>query len=101
MKKNMNFTFKKNIVTGRYRSFELNHIDIKIKGRIVGYISETREYIYKIRFAIKKEKTSYINDMEEKYPPCILNRQANQDLIKEHNDNCDLAIEMVEKMFKE
>jgi len=52
------FTFKKTINTGRYRSFELDYTNIKLGGKIVGTIGETRDsHGYKIRFMIKKEET--------------------------------------------
>lgn len=54
----MNFTFKKHIAVGRYSSFELDQTEIKLKKQQVGIIYETREHLYKIRFAIKKEKTT-------------------------------------------
>lgn len=52
------FTFKKAIKTGAYRSFDLDYTDIKIKRKVVGYISENRDMIYRVGFAIKKEKTT-------------------------------------------
>ena len=56
--KKMKFTFKKIVNTGRYRSFELDNTQIKLGGRVVGYIAETREpHQYKVSFAIKREKT--------------------------------------------
>jgi len=56
-RKEMAFTFKKYIRTGRYRSFELSSTDIKLKGKMVGSISETRGNGYGVGFMIKKEKT--------------------------------------------
>jgi len=53
----MDFTFKKHIATGKYRSFERDNTDIKLKGYVVGLISETEEGSYKISFAIKKERS--------------------------------------------
>ena len=50
---------------------------------------------------IEEKRASYANNMEEKYPPCILDRTVNQEALKEHNDSCDLAVEMVKKMFNE
>ncbi len=54
----MKFTFKKTIHAGRYRSFELDHTAIKIKGKEVGSISEGRkDRLYEIRLAVKKLRT--------------------------------------------
>ena len=55
----MKFTFKKHIATGMYRSFELDNTDIKMDRKVVGTISESRDYDdrYGISFMIKKEKT--------------------------------------------
>ena len=53
----MNFTFKKHAKTGRYRSFDYNHTDIKLKGKVVGSINEGSNRKYRISFVIKKEKT--------------------------------------------
>ena len=51
------FTFKKVKKEGRYRSFELDRTIIKLEGKEVGCIEETRGDTYIIRFAKKKEKT--------------------------------------------
>ena len=53
----MKFTFKKHQRTGRYRCFQLNHTDIKIGGRMVGQISETKDEGWRIGFTVKKEVT--------------------------------------------
>jgi hypothetical protein len=50
------FTFKKFIPTGRYRSFEKDSTDIKLKGRICGHISETEHTTYRICFVVPKTK---------------------------------------------
>jgi len=56
-----NFTFKKHIPEGRYRSFELDHTDIKRNKKVVGFIGESRKGLweerYRIHFQIKKEIT--------------------------------------------
>ena len=51
------FTFKKHIPTGRYRSFEKDHTDIKIKKKVIGYIAEVAWDKYQIHLAIKKKPT--------------------------------------------
>ena len=55
------FTFKTNKPTGRYRSFEVDEIEIKIKRKVVGYIRVLSQHSmagpFQIRLAIKKEKT--------------------------------------------
>ncbi len=51
------FTFKKMIHTGRYKGFEKDFTDIKLKRKIVGYIREVEFRKYKISFAVKKEPT--------------------------------------------
>lgn len=53
----MNFTFKKHVKTGRYKSFDHDCTDIKLKGKVVGSINEGSNRKYRISFAIKKEKT--------------------------------------------
>jgi len=54
----MKFTFKKDVPTGRYKSFDLKYTDIKLGGKQVGHIKESRDSRdYSISFAIKKEKT--------------------------------------------
>lgn len=62
------FTFKENKATGRYRSFETESHEIKIKKQVVGSINELAGKAWNntpdedvgkfvIRLAIKKEKT--------------------------------------------
>lgn len=55
------FTYKKHQHSGRFRSFEVEVHDIKLKARKVGYIAEvahlSQEQGYKISFAIKKAPT--------------------------------------------
>lgn len=54
----MKFTFKKDNPVGRYRSFELDHTEIKLKKKVVGHIQESRgNHTYSVSFAIKKEIT--------------------------------------------
>ena len=48
----MKFTFKKNIPTGRYRSFERDYHEIKLKNQVVGNINESRED-YKFNICLK------------------------------------------------
>jgi hypothetical protein len=53
-----NFTFKKVILTGRYRSFEAESHDIKLKRRLVGHIKLAPDAgQFKIMLAVKKERT--------------------------------------------
>jgi len=53
----MDFTFKKYKREGKYRSFQKRSTYIKLKKQQVGLISETENGEYKIKFAIKKERT--------------------------------------------
>ncbi len=54
----MKFTFKKHKKEGRFKSFELDGTDIKLKKKVVGLINETRDYHkYRVQFAVKREKT--------------------------------------------
>ena len=53
----MNFTFKKHAKTGRYRSFDYNHTDIKLKGKVVGSINEgTESTVFRLRLRRRKRK---------------------------------------------
>lgn len=54
----MKFTFKKHIAVGRYRSFELDQTDIKIKRKEVGLIAQERNNGYCIRFTIVDEASA-------------------------------------------
>lgn len=50
------FTFKRNPPTGRYRSFEQESQDIKIKGKIVGTINEQKGFSeWKVSFVIEDD----------------------------------------------
>ena len=55
------FTYKKHRHSGRYRSFEPEFHDIKLKAKKVGYIAEpahfSKEQGYGISFAVKKDPT--------------------------------------------
>jgi hypothetical protein len=60
------FTFKKNVSTGRYASFEAESHDIKLKRKVVGSIAEFRilgrrsdpdEGKFLIRLAVKRDRT--------------------------------------------
>ena len=55
------FTFKKTIHEGRYRSFERERHDIKIKGKVVGSISEAHHTSittgFGVSFAISRQPT--------------------------------------------
>lgn len=53
----MNFTFKKYKRVGKWRSFERNNTDIKLKKQQVGRIFEMENGEYKVSFSIKKEIT--------------------------------------------
>jgi hypothetical protein len=63
----MKLTFKKHIATGRYRSFESESHEIKLKGKMIGHISEVSGRWtsgddpdvgkFKVSLAIKKEVT--------------------------------------------
>ena len=57
---------------------------------------EIKDFIIK---CIEEKRYSYINDMEEKYPPCIICRSEYQLSIEENNKTCDLAILMAEKIY--
>lgn len=59
---NLKFTFKKCIKTGRYRSFENDSIDIKVKGRVCGNIAELSHFSpnsgkYRIGFMVERQPT--------------------------------------------
>lgn len=55
------FTFKKNIPTGKYKSFETESHEIKIKRKLVGHINQpshfSNEEDFYVMFSIKKEAT--------------------------------------------
>jgi hypothetical protein len=52
----MKFTYKKDIPTGRFRSFELEHHDIKLKKKVIGHIYEDREcHKFHIQIAVNKK----------------------------------------------
>ena len=55
------FTYKKHIATGRYRSFESERHDIKLKKKVVGHIYENGHFDkwqgFKVHLAVKKEPT--------------------------------------------
>jgi len=53
----MGFTFKKHKKEGRYRSFERDMTDIKLKRKACGLISEIDFDKYCISFAVKREPT--------------------------------------------
>uniref|UniRef100_A0A6M3L0A0 Uncharacterized protein n=1 Tax=viral metagenome TaxID=1070528 RepID=A0A6M3L0A0_9ZZZZ len=53
----MPFTFKKQKKEGRYKSFQKDFTDIKLKKKAVGYIAQEETFSYRVSFAIKKEKT--------------------------------------------
>lgn len=52
------FTFRRVPRTGRFRTFEQRWTEIKLKKKVVGSLTENRrEGHWRIRFAVKKEKT--------------------------------------------
>lgn len=52
----MKFTFKKEIPTGRYSSFELEKHDIKLNKKVIGTINKSqKDGLFSISLAIKKE----------------------------------------------
>lgn len=55
------FTFKKTIHEGHYRSFEPEHHDIKLKGKLVGQISEapytSTKTGFSVSFAVSRQQT--------------------------------------------
>ena len=63
----MKFTFKKYIPTGRYRSFERDYHEIKLKNQVVGNIKESRkDYKFSIRLMVDKKDIT-----EDGNPNCI------------------------------
>ena len=53
----MKFTFKTHKATGRFRAFQSDSHDIKLKGKVVGAITDTKrseDDKFKIRFMVKK-----------------------------------------------
>ena len=48
----MKFTFKKLEATGRYRSFQADHTDIKLTKKVCGSISEQRNGTYSVAFIV-------------------------------------------------
>ena len=57
-----------------------------------------REFIIE---CIEAKRDNYIDDMENKFPPCILKKSENQISMKEHSDKCNRAIEIVKKLLGE
>ena len=85
------FTYKKHIPVGRYRSFEEEQHDIKLKKKVVGHIAEAGHFSGKTGFgislAVKKEAT--------KEEPASF-RWAN---LKARFNNADEAKAFLEKNF--
>lgn len=52
----MKFTFKKQIATGRYRSFEKDQTEIKLNKKMCGLIDETENGKYRMSFMVLKDK---------------------------------------------
>ena len=90
------FTFKKTIPEGRYRSFERDHTKIKLNKNEVGYITEIEYNMYKVYFAVKKEKTEK-NPASFKwtYITKIFNSEKQaREYVRERNDIIQRALDL-------